>query len=72
MIHANWRRRALLFSIPLAGLLMPTAAVAAQPVNEFRDAGAGLACIAEAAPTGFIPNQDLGYLISQLAARSPA
>ena len=50
MIHANWRRRALLFSIPLAGLLMPTAAVAAQPVNEFRDAGAGLACIAEAAP----------------------
>ncbi len=50
MIHANWRRRALLLSIPLAGLLILPVRAAAQPVNEFRASGAGLTCITETAP----------------------
>lgn len=50
MIHANWRRRALLLSIPLVGLLILPGRSAAQPVNEFRASGAGLVCITEAVP----------------------
>ena len=50
MSHANWRRRALLLSIPALGLLILPDRPEAQPANEFRDSGAGLACITEAAP----------------------
>ncbi|MDH3230399.1 MAG: hypothetical protein OEN55_11460 [Alphaproteobacteria bacterium] len=51
MSHANPRRRALLLSLPLVGLLTLPDPAAAAAANEFRAAGGGLACITETPPT---------------------
>jgi hypothetical protein len=48
MNHANPRRRALLLSIPLLGLLILPGRPAAAAANEFRAADGTLACITDA------------------------
>lgn len=50
MINANWRRGALLLSIPLLGSLMLPDRPAAEAANEFRASGGALVCVTEAAP----------------------